>query len=263
MDLGLKGKTAIVTGGARGIGRAIALTLGDEGTNVVIGDLDEERGARVADEIASKGAGSLMVRTDVTKLEDAKRLAQATLDKFGDIDLLVNDAGVWVIKRFAELTPQEWDKEISVCYYGVLNCVKAIVDYMIEQKKGNIISIASDAGRVGEPNEPVYSGAKAAVIGFTKGLAKDLGRYGIRVNAVAPSMTWNDEMAAEQDEAKAKGGEDWEKYGARMTKILKFYPLRKLGIPQDVADMVVFLASERCGHITGQTISVNGGYCMI
>ena len=264
MDLGLKGKVAIVTGGASGMGHAIVRTFAEEGVNVVVADIDRIKGEQVAQEAQDLGVKALMVKTDVTKLDQAERTARLTLEKFGDIDILANVAGAWVVKRFAEMTPEEWDYEIGVCYYGVLNCTKAVIHHMIEQKKGKIVSIASDAGRVGEPDEPVYAGAKAAVIGFSKGLAKDVGRHGIHVNVVSPSFTWVDYLEEEKREVEARGDpEELEKYKARWTKILKFYPLRKIGTPQDVANMLVFLASERANHMTGQTISVNGGYCMI
>jgi len=262
MDLGLKGKVAIVTGAAQGIGRAIALTMAQEGAKVVVSDLDEEKGKAVAEEIKTLGGEALLVKTDVSKLEDAQEMVKATLDRFGRIDILVNNAGVWVIKFFRDTTKEDWDKEIAVCYYGVLNCSKAVLEPMIEQKGGKIISISSDAGRVGEPNQPVYSGAKAGIIGFSRALAKDVARYGILVNVVCPSMTKTESM--EEMERSLQGNPDaWKAYQDWMDKIVRLYPLRKLGTPQDVANMVVFLVSERANHVTGQTISVNGGYCMV
>jgi NAD(P)-dependent dehydrogenase (short-subunit alcohol dehydrogenase family) len=158
------------------------------------------------------------VRADVTKLEDAEQMAQAALDKFGKIDILVNNAGVWVFRLFKDTSKETWDEDMGVCYYGVLNCTKAVLNGMIERKSGSIVNISSDAGRIGEIRQPVYSGAKAGVIGFTKALAKEVGPYGIRVNAICPSMT-ETEGAAEtiklNEEQKAK--------------VLKLYPLRKVG----------------------------------
>lgn len=263
MDLNLKDKVAIVTGSAMGIGKAIALTFAEEGAKVVVADIDEEKGNAVAEEIRAKGTESLMVKTDVTKLAEANQLARATVDKFGAIDILVNCAAAWRINFFMQMTEEDWDFEIATCYRSVLNCTRAVLEHMIPRRVGQIINIGSDAGRVGEPNQPVYSGAKAGVIAFTKGLAKDVARHGILVNAVCPSMTRTERIIDMERVMEAQGGDALAAYQERMQKIIRQYPLRKLGTPQDVANMVVFLASDRANHVTGQTISVNGGYCMV
>lgn len=263
MELNLRDKVAIVTGSATGIGRAIALTLAEEGAKVVIADLDEEKGKAVAEEIRAKGAEALMVKTDVTKLAEANQMAKAAVDNFGAIDVLVNCAAAWRINFFMQMTEEDWDFEIAVCYRSVLNCTRAVLEHMIPRREGKIVNIGSDAGRVGEPNQPVYSGAKAGVIGFTKGLAKDVARHGILVNAVCPSMTRTEKIVGMEKMFEEQGGDAWAAWQDRMQKIVRQYPLRKLGTPQDVANMVVFLASDRANHITGQTISVNGGYAMV
>ncbi len=263
MDLNLKDKVAIATGSATGMGKAIALTLAEEGAKVVLADIDEEKGNAVADEIRAKGSEALMVKTDVTKLEAANKLAKAAVDKFGAIDVLVNNAAAWRVNFFMQMTEEDWDFEIAVCYRGVLNCTRAVLEYMIPRRVGKIVNIGSDAGRIGEPNQPVYSGAKAGVIAFSKALAKDVARHGILVNAVCPSMTRTERMLEMEEMFEKQGGDALAAYQERMQKIVRLYPLRKLGTPQDVANMVVFLASDRANHITGQTISVNGGYCMV
>jgi NAD(P)-dependent dehydrogenase (short-subunit alcohol dehydrogenase family) len=253
MDLNLKGKVAIVTGAAMGIGRQIALTFAEEGANVVIADLVEEKAKNVAKEVKSLGVEALVIKTDITKMEEAEEMARATIDRFGKIDILVNNAGTWVVKYFMQTSKEDWQKETDVCWYGVLNCTKAVLQSMINQKSGRIINIGSDAGRVGEPFLPVYSGAKGAVVAFTKGLAKDVARHNILVNVICPS-TVPTESATESlrlDEEE------------RMRKTLSFYPLRRLTTTQDIANMVVFLASDRANCITGQTISINAGYCMV
>lgn len=263
MDLNLKDKAVIVTGSAMGIGKAIALTFADEGAKVVVADLDEEKGKAVVDEIKANGTDALFVKTDVTKLADANNLAKTTVDKFGAIDVLVNCAAAWRMNFFMQMAEEDWDFEIAVCYRSVLNCARAVLEHMIPRRVGKIISIGSDAGRVGEPNQPVYSGAKAGVIAFSKALAKDVARHGILVNAVCPSMTRTERIEEIEKMIEMQGGDAWAGYQDRMQKIVKQYPLRKLGVPQDLANMVVFLASDRANHITGQTISVNGGYCMV
>lgn len=251
MDLGLKGKNAIVTGGGRGIGRSIALTLAEDGCNVAVADINEENASATTKKCEALGVKALAVKCDVTSYEDAKKVVEGVIQQWGQVDILVNDAAAWVPKLFVETTPADWKKEIDVCLYGVLNCTKAVIDHMIARKYGKIISIASDAGRAGEVRQPVYSGAKAGIMGFSKALAKEVGRYGINVNVVCPSMT-------ETDPVKASFEDD----PSRKDKVLKFYPLRRLGKPEDIANTVTYLASDRASWVTGQCWSVNGGYAI-
>ncbi len=263
MDLGLKDKVGIVTGAGWGIGKATAAGLAGEGVKIVVADMDEGRGNAAAKEIKDEGGQGLFVKTDVTDWNQVQQLAAATIKAYGQIDVLVNVAGAWRINFFTKMTREDWDIEIKVNYYGTLNCCRAVIDHMISRKSGCIINIGSDAGRVGEPNQPVYSGAKAAVIGFSKGLAKDVGRHNIRINAVCPSMTVGERRIEVEEKMKAEKPAEYAAYKEQMDKVVKLYPLRKFGKPEDVANMIIFLASDlRAGHITGQTISVNGGYCM-
>ena len=261
MELGLKDKTVIVTGSASGIGKAVATTFGEEGAKVVVADILDQ-GAETANEIIAKGGDAIFVKFDFTKLEEARRVVKETVDRFGQLDVLANIGAAWRSNFFMQMTEEDWDFEINCVFRQVLNMCRASLEHMIERRSGKIINTGSDAGRVGEPNQPVYSGAKGGVIALTKALAKDVARHGIRVNCVCPSMTMTERIAARGTEAEAAGPEAMEKYRVMMEKIVRMYPLRKLGTPQDVANMVVFLASERASHITGQTISVNGGYCM-
>lgn len=249
MDLHLKDKVVIVTGGGRGIGRMIAVTFAQEGAKVVVADLYAERAQAVCKEIVASGGQAIALGADVSKMEEARKLADAALKAYGRIDALVNNAGAWAVKLFGELTPADWEREINVCYYGTINCVKAVMDTMMQQGSGSIVNIGSDAGRIGDYMQSTYSGAKGAVISFTKGLSKEVGKRGIRVNVVCPSGTMTE------------GVQEVGMINERtIDKVLKAYPLRKLGKPEDVANMVVFIASDRAGHVTGQAISVNGGY---
>jgi len=264
MDLGLKGKTVIVTGSAQGIGRATALAFAEEGAKVVVADLNEEGAKKVAQEIKDKKGEAIAVKVDVTKLATARNMVKAAVDKYGKLDVLVNCAAAWRINFFMNMPEDDWDFEIATVYRSVLACSRAALEHMIERKGGGkIVNIGSDAGRVGEPNQPVYSGAKGGVIAFTKALAKDVARHGVLVNCVCPSMTVGERRVELEKEMERKGDvEGLKKYRDTMDRIIRMYPLRKLGKPEDVANMVVFLASDRANHITGQTVSVNGGYAM-
>ena len=264
MDLGLKGKAAIVTGGGSNIGRAIALTLAREGANLVIAELDEVQGNKVATEANAlkAGGGAVVIKTDVTDVASVEDMVKKTLEKFGKIDILINNVGWDSLMFFVETTPEFWDKVITINYKSVLNCVKAVLPHMIEQKSGSIVSMGSDAGRMGDPREAVYGGTKGAIISFTKAVARENGRFGVRLNVVCPGAT----IPQTEDEV----GEQsmWKAAISMFTpdmreKWSKSYALRRLGTPQEVANAVVFLASDAAGFITGQTLSVSGGYSMM
>jgi NAD(P)-dependent dehydrogenase (short-subunit alcohol dehydrogenase family) len=263
VDLGLKGKTVIVTGGASNIGRAICLTFAREGCNVAIADWDEQQAQKVVNECGSLGAKSIQVKTDVTKLDQVEAMVKRTLDEFKGIDILVNNVGWDQHMLFVESTPDFWDKIIDINYRSMLNCTKVVLPYMIEQRSGAIVSIGSDAGRAGEFRESVYSGTKAAVIALSKAIARENGRYGIRVNVVCPGVTpgkpeeIGEKSLWAEKEVMDSVSPDY------LDKVAKNLPLRKVGKAQDVANAVAFLASDCADNITGQTISVSGGYTMI
>ena len=263
MELGLVGKTAIVTGGASHIGRRIALDLANEGANLVIADIDGKQSQQVSEEAKLKGWNVTPIDCDVTSMDSVENMVKKTLELFGQIDILINNAGWTADRLFVEKPRQEWEKEININLWGPINCIRAVVDHMIERRYGKIISIDSDAGRSGEVREVVYGAAKAGAIGLTKGLAKELGRFNINVNAVSPSLTLPDSQDEvgdlslwHQSSSQAKVFGD----PAVRERIAKMYPLRRIGNANDVSPMVVFLASDLASFITGQTISVNGGY---
>jgi 2-hydroxycyclohexanecarboxyl-CoA dehydrogenase len=264
MELELKDKVAIVTGGGWGIGKAAAMGFADEGARVVIADLDEGRGISTVQELRDKGSEALFTKVDVSSWPEVEQAVASTVKEFGQIDILVNNAGAWRIEFFTKQPREDWAVQVDVCYYGTLNFTKAIIDHMVSRKTGSIINVASDAARVGEPNQPIYAGAKAAVVGFSKSLAKEVGRHGIRVNVVCPSLTTVERRVEMEEQMKQQDPEKYAAYEEQMKKAVRLYPMRKLGKPEDLANMIVFLASDfRAGHVTGQTISVNGGYCMV
>lgn len=265
MELHLAGRTAIVTGGASNIGRAIVLGFASEGTNVVVADVDERQGARVVDRATGGPGKVLAVRTDVTDPASVQRMVNRTLEVFDEIDILVNCAG-WTIDRlFVEKPREEWEKEVNINLWGPINCIRAVVDHMIARRYGKIINVGSDAGRMGEYREAVYGACKGGIQTLTKALARELGRYNINVNEVSPGLTlpespddvgelslWHERSPQAQlflrPEIRARAA--------------KNYPLRRIGSPTDIAPVVIFLASDVSSFTTGQIISVNGGYVM-
>ena len=260
MDLGLSGRVVIVTGGASNLGRAITLGFAAEGARVVIADVDDRQARKVEAEAPS---GTIVARhTDVTDWESVSSMAQFVRSSMGGVDVLVNCAG-WTIDRlFTEKPREEWEREIAIDIWGFINCVRAVLDHMIERRHGRIVSIGSDAGRMGEWREAVYSGTKAAVIAMSKAIAREVGKHGITVNVVSPGLipgdpeTSGSESMWSSDQAKMFTSEVRE-------KAARSYPLRRLGTPEDVVPAVLLLASDRASYITGQTLSVSGGYTMI
>jgi 3-oxoacyl-[acyl-carrier protein] reductase len=271
MDLNLKGKIAIVTGAGRGIGRAIALTFAREGAYVAVNDIDADVINDVTKEIVSLGSRALSVRADVTKPDQVGTMVSQTLDEFGKVDVLVNNAGIYYdaagpIARdlFIETSSEEWHKEIDVILYGTLNCIKAVIDHMVKQKSGKIINISSDVGRssIMGVKASIYSAAKAGVIGLTKSIAMEVASFGININAVCPGLvkTTRASMAEKEKETKSKENKVYE----NVEKILlEAIPLGRLGEPDEISKLVVFLGSDAASWITGQTYSINGGQMMI
>lgn len=253
MDLKLEGKVAVVTGGGRGIGTAIAAGLAEEGAKVAIAEIDETSAEKTAGDLRGKGAKSAAIVTDVTDPASVAAMVERVESELGAIDILVNNAAklpvflTFIEEKNSGQTDEYWTKVVDVCYNGVVNCTAAVIEGMTGRNYGKIINMASDAGKVGEPRQAVYAGAKGAIIAFTKSIAKETGRYGVNVNAVCPSMT-------KTEAVNAMLSEEFEK------KVVKAYPMRRLGEPEDIANLVVFLASDRASWITGQALSVNGGY---
>jgi 2-hydroxycyclohexanecarboxyl-CoA dehydrogenase len=262
MDLNLKGKSVVVTGGASNIGRAIVLGFAVEGAHITIGDLDDAQAAKVAELARQKGAASVQaIKTDVTDMGQVKAMFKAATDKHGSVDVLVNGVGWDQFMFFTQTTPELWQKIIQINYVGVLNCTKCALDIMIPNNTGAIVSISSDASRAGEPREAVYGGVKAAINSFMKTIAKENGRYGIRCNVVCPGVTLPQGADEIGDSSMWTNNSFFtpEQY----EKIAKTLPLRRLGRAEDTANAVVFLASPAAGYVTGQVLSVSGGYTMI
>jgi 2-hydroxycyclohexanecarboxyl-CoA dehydrogenase len=265
MELNLASKSVIVTGGGSNIGRAISLAFAREGSRVAIADIDDGQARKVAAEAERLGAKAIAaVRTDVTKWESVQAMVKEVESRFGGVDVLVNNVG-WTLDRlFVEKTREEWEKEVQLNLWGMINCTRAVLDGMIARKAGAIVSMGSDAGRMGEFREGVYAACKAGVIALSKSLAREVGRYGIRLNVVCPGMTMPDseEEVGGLSMWAADVNKQWQTPEMR-ARIAKVYPLRRLARPDDITGAVLFLASDAAGFITGQTLSVSGGYTMM
>jgi len=248
------GKVAIITGGARGIGKAICLTLAKQGADIAIADILEQDGKDTTNEIQKIGRRTLFVKTDLTQKESVDNMVAQVLRTFGKIDILVNNAGWDKIELFTKNSPELWDKVIDINYKHQIYTTRAVLDHMIERKYGRIVNIGSDSGRVGSTGEAVYSGCKGAVIAFTKTMARELARFNITVNCVSPGLA--ETPLTEEIKKEDFGG----KVLSAMDKII---PLGRLATPQDIANAVAFMASDEASYITGQTLSVSGGLTMI
>lgn len=251
MDLGLNGKIALVTGAgsAIGFGRGIALALAREGCILAVNDINLDEAKQTASEIKKLSAESIAIRADVSKSLEVKDMVRRILQQFGRIDILVNNAGIChVPKPFIEITEEEWEPLIEINLKGVINCTKAVLDQMVKRKSGKIISISSTVAKVGGPDTAVYGATKGGIASFTKGLAVELAPSGINVNSVAPGPGITGFASKAPPEF--------------LNMITKMIPLGKTTTPQDVGNMVAFLASDVAGDITGQIISVDGGMTM-
>jgi 2-hydroxycyclohexanecarboxyl-CoA dehydrogenase len=264
MDLNLAGKTVIVTGAGSNIGRAIALAFARERANVVVAEIDEGQGAKTAAEAGALGATAIAVRTDVTRWESVQAMVRAVEERFGRVDVLVNNVGWTRDALFVEKTRDEWEREVQINLWGMINCTRAVLDGMIARKGGAIVSMGSDAGRMGEFREGVYGACKAGVIALSKSIAREVGKFGIRLNVVCPGMTMpkSDDDIGELSMWNAQENRAW-RTPDMQARIAKAYPLRRVATPEDVTGAVVFLASDAASFITGQTVSVSGGYTMM
>lgn len=252
----LHGKVAIVTGGCRGIGEGISVSLAKNGADVVIGDLSPIKS--VMEKVRGLGRKGLLVKVDVTKAGEVKEMVDKTLNSFGRIDILVNNAGVVSYADFLEISEEEWDRVINVNLKGTFLCCKAVVPAMVRQREGRIINISSTAGKEAPPGLAHYSASKFGVIGLTQAIAKELGQYNITVNAVCPGMVFTDMwryLSKAIGEKERKSAET-----AWMDRLKARIPLGRPQTPEDIGNMVVYLASENGRNITGQAINVSGGY---
>jgi NAD(P)-dependent dehydrogenase (short-subunit alcohol dehydrogenase family) len=250
LDLNLKGKVALVTGGANGVGREIALTLAAEGAAVAV---NYRKSASEADsvvaEIAARGGRAIACPADIADLAAVRAMVATVVGTLGRLDILVNNAGLALRQRFTETGPEDWRRQIDTNLYGAIHCCHAAAPHLEASGSGRIISLVGDSSRVGESGLAIVAAARAGVIGLVKSLARELGRVGVTANVVSLGL-----VETAHDRAWVEANRD---------KLIKFYPVRRLGQATDVAPTVALLASAHGGWITGQVISVSGGFSMV
>jgi 3-oxoacyl-[acyl-carrier protein] reductase len=246
MDLGITNKTAIVTGGARGIGAAIAERFAREGARVVIADIDAEAGEKTAQALRNEQHDATAIATDLTSSAGVANLVEATLERFGGIHILVNNAGFQRDALLVQMSEQDWDSVVDVVMKAAFLTSRAVMPQLVEQRWGRIVNISSRA-HFGNPGQANYASAKAGILGLTRALALEEGRWGVTVNAVAPGFVETEAVTALPHFSKIR------------EQAVTGAPLRRTGSPEEIADTVVFLASERASFITGETVHVTGG----
>jgi 2-hydroxycyclohexanecarboxyl-CoA dehydrogenase len=254
MDVNGHGRVALVTGGGRGIGSAIATGLAQDGLKVVIADMRKAEAEEAATAITELGGEALAIEVDVTDSAAVRAAVEQAKERFGRVDVLVNNAGWDDLMPFLATDEAFWDRVLDINFKGALRLTQAVLPDMVERKWGRVISIGSDAGRVGSSLESVYSGAKGGIIAFTKTVAREVARSGVTLNVVCPGPT--DTPFMQETIAKAQDAD------AVLSGMVRGVPMRRLGTPEEVAAAVRFFADESAGFITGQTLSVSGGLTM-
>jgi len=241
-------KVAIVTGGAQGIGKSIAMLLARNGADIVIADINAAQAEATAKEIEASGRKAIAVVADISQFSEAERMGKTVMDTFGTVDILVNNAGITRDNLFLKMKEEEWDAVIAINLKSVFNCAKAVVRFMSKQRAGKIVNIASVVGQMGNIGQANYGASKAGIIGLTKTLAQEFASRGITVNAVAPGFIETEMTRALPEKVREE--------------FLHRIPFGRMGTPEEVADAVLFLASDASRYITGQVINVNGGLYM-
>jgi NAD(P)-dependent dehydrogenase (short-subunit alcohol dehydrogenase family) len=250
MDLGLTGKIALVTGATSGVGREIALSLAAEGATIAVNYRSSAEDAHaLVGEITAKGGKAKAYEADVADFAAVKTMVEQTVKDFGGLNILINNAGLALRQRFMETKPEDWHRQIDACLYGAIHCCHVAAPHLDAAKNGRIVSVIGDSSRVGESGLALVGAARAGVAALMKSLAREFGRSGTTANTVSLGLV--------------ETPHDKEWVDANREKLIKLYPLRRLGVPGDVAPMVTLLASPHSGWITGQVLSISGGFSMV
>ncbi len=245
----LKDKVAIVTGGGKGIGKAIALLFAQNGADIIVADIHLEKAQETAKEIQTIGQRAMAIKVDVANLNDVEQMVQSILERFGQIDILINNAGIARDKLILRMTEEDWDTVLNINLKGTFICTKVAIKSMSKRRYGKIVNIASVVGLMGNVGQANYAASKAGVIGFTKTIAREFAQRGINVNAIAPGYVETPMTDAIPEKVKEE--------------MKRRIPMERLGRPEDVAEGALFLVSEASSYITGQVLNVNGGIYMV
>jgi NAD(P)-dependent dehydrogenase (short-subunit alcohol dehydrogenase family) len=251
-----EGRVALITGGARGIGFAAARRIASEGGRLALADIDGD----AAQQAASHLPGAIGIACNITRADDVRRMVEHTESELGRLEIFVNSAAVLDDKLFLESAPADWERILSVCLHGPMLALHTVLPGMLERAYGRIVCLASDSARIGQARLSYYAAAKAGMIALTKSVAQEVGRGGVTLNVVSPGATNTPLRVNREESMRAQMGE--EKYARRVQSVLKLYPTGRVGEPEDIAAAIAFLCSDEASWITGQVLSVNGGFVM-
>jgi NAD(P)-dependent dehydrogenase (short-subunit alcohol dehydrogenase family) len=262
MDLDLNGKIVLITGAGSGMGRHMSLGFAKEGAHIAVNDINGDAAAETVQMVAAAGGKAHDATADITDLGGVRDMVGAAEGALGGIDILINNAALLTEHMmYLETDPDACAREIAVILNGTMHCARAVLPGMIERGGGKIVNIATDAARVGQEREVNYSAAKGGVIAFTKSIAKEVGRHNVNVNVISPGATNSPMRIGLQEKLREKlGDEAWK---AREVKVMRLYPIRRIGEMEDITNAVMFISSDAARHITGQVLSVNGGFAMV
>lgn len=261
MDLGIENKVAVIVGAGRGIGFAAACEIAAAGAKVVIADIDADNAVAAAARVAAQtGSETLGIGTDISSMDSVRSMVEQTSARFGAPEIVVVTAAIVDDKSFLESSPQDWERMINICLYGPLNVLHTVLPSMVENGFGRVVCMASDAARIGQARLSYYAAAKAGVIALIKSIAQEVGPNGVTLNVVSPGATNTALRDTREATLREQMGE--ERYARRVKSVLRLYPTRRLGEPEDHASIIAFLVSDRAAWVTGQVVSVNGGFVM-